>query len=103
MFATAEHTDNRVKLFRELQKALIKFGAGLLLISGGRPRSPNRIQHISLRAAFTVGHHYHQKGPSNRTPPLDPGPGPYCTSLRLRSQHAWRVVQAPAEAEDRRA
>lgn len=27
----------------------------------------------------------------------------YCTSLRLCSQHAWRVVQAPAEAEDRRA
>lgn len=58
---------------------------------------------IILRSAFTVGHHYHCKGTSDWTPLPTLGLVLYCTSLRLCSQHAWRVVQAPAEAEDRRA
>lgn len=99
MFATAERR-RRVKLFRKLQKTADKIRRGPLIdlwrTPPTTPALPTAFSTSVLGLAFTVGRHYHQKGPSNRTPPLDPGLVPYCTSLRLRSQHAWRLVQGPS-------
>lgn len=103
MLATAEHW-HRVKLFCKLQKPLIKFGAGAYWSREDAALSEAHSSHQWKGRIYSRASLWSER-PIKQTAnaPLDPGLVPYWTSPRLCSQHAWRVVQAPAEAEDRRA
>lgn len=58
-----------------------------LFFTKGRrtPFSPNYTQQSSYICIYSMGH-------VKPNTPLSPGLAPYCTSLQLCSQHAWRVV-----------
>lgn len=103
MFASAERR-RRVKLFRELQKTADKIRRGPLIDlwrTPPPPRSPNRIQHISLRARIYSRASLSSERPIKQNAPSRPGARPIlyvspaafptCLAARARPQLKQRT------------